>query len=551
VSDTREGASREARSWSTADRVLVALLAIVGTFCLLQLLWMKYGRDQGIYAVVADTVLRGGMPYRDAWDFKPPGIFFVYIIAHLLFGSNEWSIRAVEVMAFLSLVPIMGTLARRFFGDARVGWVAAVLSIWIQSQLEFWHTAQPESFGGVLALAGLAISTHPSSLDNRGQRWKPWVLGLLAGFFFGASGLMKPHLFGVALVAATHAVWTLRKSGHGWRRQLAAFSTIGFGSVIPIVLCIVWFAARGALSDLHHTLFVFAPCYASTTWNQQQFFHYLYAAAYRVTGGYSAIVGIGMVLTAVWGKRTTREREGLLLIALAALPQVLGIAIQSKFFAYHFGATFPFCALFASVGIWRTWQYAQRWPWLGPTLFALGTVAAADARTATVDLSDSFLQRSFKRTRAMLFESKEQRDRIDGELYTVADVHYGANRRVAQWLEQHTSSQDTVFIWGFEPHIYAASARRPASRFIYNVPQRVAWENQWARDVLMEDLRKDPPKVIVVEHGDIFPIVTGNHSDSAHALASFPELEQWMETYRKQDRIQDFDIFVREINATP
>ncbi|HPB96989.1 MAG TPA: hypothetical protein PKW66_13815, partial [Polyangiaceae bacterium] len=162
MSDTREGASREARSWSTADRVLVALLAIVGTFCLLQLLWMKYGRDQGIYAVVADTVLRGGMPYRDAWDFKPPGIFFVYIIAHLLFGSNEWSIRAVEVMAFLSLVPIMGTLARRFFGDARVGWVAAVLSIWIQSQLEFWHTAQPESFGGVLALAGLAISTHPS-----------------------------------------------------------------------------------------------------------------------------------------------------------------------------------------------------------------------------------------------------------------------------------------------------------------------------------------------------------------------------------------------------
>ena len=50
-------------------------------FCSIQILTFSYGRDQGIYAVVGDGVLHGKMPYRDLWDFKPPGIFLVYALA--------------------------------------------------------------------------------------------------------------------------------------------------------------------------------------------------------------------------------------------------------------------------------------------------------------------------------------------------------------------------------------------------------------------------------------------------------------------------------------
>jgi hypothetical protein len=47
-----------------------ALLIAVG-WSLAHLLHFGYGRDQGIYHVVADEMRRGGAPYRDAWDFKP------------------------------------------------------------------------------------------------------------------------------------------------------------------------------------------------------------------------------------------------------------------------------------------------------------------------------------------------------------------------------------------------------------------------------------------------------------------------------------------------
>ena len=44
-----------------------AAWAIV-TLSLLQILLFGFGRDQGIYAVVGDSMLSGKMPYRDAWE---------------------------------------------------------------------------------------------------------------------------------------------------------------------------------------------------------------------------------------------------------------------------------------------------------------------------------------------------------------------------------------------------------------------------------------------------------------------------------------------------
>jgi hypothetical protein len=114
------------------------------------------------------------------------------------------------------------------------------------------------------------------------------------------------------------------------------------------------------------------------------------------------------------------------------------------------------------------------------------------------------------------------------------------------WLRDNTRAEDSVFIWGFEPHIYFSAQRRPASKFIYNVPQRVSWENEWAREQLMGQLEQSRPKVIVVEHGDAFSRVTGNISDSARSLLHFPQLGRFIDMgYERRERIDHFDIYVR------
>ena len=54
--------------------VLIALLLAVRVPSLVQPL----GPDQSLYAYVAQEIGRGGWPYLDAWDQKPPGVHLVY-----------------------------------------------------------------------------------------------------------------------------------------------------------------------------------------------------------------------------------------------------------------------------------------------------------------------------------------------------------------------------------------------------------------------------------------------------------------------------------------
>jgi hypothetical protein len=74
----------------------IAWTVIIGS-CLL-ILTFAFGRDQGIYALVGEGILQGKVPYKDLWDFKPPGVFFVYALAQGVFGKNMMAPRLVEVL---------------------------------------------------------------------------------------------------------------------------------------------------------------------------------------------------------------------------------------------------------------------------------------------------------------------------------------------------------------------------------------------------------------------------------------------------------------------
>ena len=101
-------------------------------------------------------------------------------------------------------------------------------------------------------------------------------------------------------------------------------------------------------------------------------------------------------------------------------------------------------------------------------------------------------------------------------------------------------------MWGFEPVIYWLADREPASRFIYDVPQRASWNRERARAGLLADLARSRPAAFVVEHSDVFSFVTGDSLDSSGALETFPELAALLaREYVFHSRIDDLEIYVR------
>ncbi|WP_437304231.1 glycosyltransferase family 39 protein [Sorangium sp. So ce388] len=549
-------------------------------FLLLQILTYGYGRDQGIYAMVARAVLDGGMPYRDAFDFKPPGIFLIYALARALFGPAQWGIRALEVLGLAGMCLAMVSLAGRAFGDRRVGVVAAALAVLVHAQLDFWHTAQPESFGGMLTVFALLTATPRGGAGA--PRPAPGAAALIvSGALFGAAGLLKPPLAGggvvLAVALAAPALAELAGRGAALARRarrsdpgaprvpdrgaaalelerpaptapallwtaLRPALLIALGGVLPVLACVAWFAAKGALGDLREVLFVFTPHYTALGWRDARVLDMAWHGVSEWLVRYSGPLALGLCcLLALHPDR--RERAGVALLAGVIAMHLVGVVMQAKFFPYHYGATWPLTAMLAALGLWKAWQRCVRHGAKAAAALVAALVATAFARSATKDVDEDYLDRCAERV-ALLAAGARDLGRLD-HLASVADVNAAANREVAAWLRERVAPGRPVFVWGFEPVIYDLAERPPATRYLYNVPQRAAWARQEARDALMRDLAARPPAAIVVERRDVFPSVTGDGIDSRDTLDGFPALAGLLEErYELAVFIEDFEIYL-------
>ena len=530
------------------DVAIVGLALLVIVVCLGHLVALHYGRDQGIYAVVADAMVHGKAPYKGAWDFKPPGVFLVYAIARVLFGDGVHAVRVLEALGYASLVGAFAIFSKRHVGDVRPGLLGGALALLTHVQLEFWHTGQPESFAAVLlAWALVAATWEPSSRDAASTK-KLWLAWAGVGALYTMASLLKPPLGGGLLVSLGFVLARERKRQRTTELDVKALAApvlaMVAGALVPLALTAGYFQAKHALGDLHQTLFVFTPHYTKLGFRSEWFLGFVFLAIEQWTFTFSAFNVFGLALLLALPRQGDREASGAAHVAGMVAFQLVGVALQAKFFPYHYGASLPFAGLLAGWGFWKLWLRARRFSYVGLVGMAAIVWLLHDARTATRDVEDGFWDRCRQRLRTVTDASI--RVEVADHLYSVADVDAGENRQVAAWLAAHTKADESVYLYGFEPAIYDLAKRRPATRYVYNVPQRVTWGREQARKVLLDDLVADKPAAIVVERRDVFPVVTGDNLDSTASLRTFPELlEMLNEQYVFEQRIGDFEIHVR------
>jgi hypothetical protein len=499
--------------------VLVAIALAGATTLLAALTRFEYGLDQGIYGVVGDVMLAGGAPYKDAWDFKPPGVFFVYATARALFGEGMGAVRVFEALAWATLVGAFALLGRRFAGGVAPGLLAGALAVSSHVWLGFWHTAQPEAFGAVLLVWALWLaSVDPEDATPARQRMH-WAL---AGALYTAAAFMKPPLGGGFLVSLGFAVHAARRAGIGALVPIVSFGAGALGILLALGL---YFGAKGALGDFYQALFVYTPEYTRLTYEGGDLASKCARSVSILFRRFSWLHPIGLALFLVLPRLATRERELALHVLGILLLLLFGIALQGQFFAYHYMAALPLLALLAGFGLWKLTTLGER--------FAIGSVAAAllvfvfaNANGLKGPIPGGFVERV--------------------RTLDAGRAHNMPSRRVAAWVKTHTQPGDPIYIWGFQPMIYVLAERPPASRFVYNSPLRAAWYREQGREQLMAELEATPPVAFLVESGDPHPASTGNDLDSVAELARFPRLTAFLAAgYDEGTPIESFKIHLR------
>ncbi len=95
------------------DNLPLVVLCLIPILLYLPVMVSPLERDEGVYATIAQRLLRGDVPYRDLFDNKPPIVYGWYAFSFLVFGEG---VAAPRIVAALLLS--FTTLA--IFGEARM-----------------------------------------------------------------------------------------------------------------------------------------------------------------------------------------------------------------------------------------------------------------------------------------------------------------------------------------------------------------------------------------------------------------------------------------------
>ena len=129
------------------------------------------GGDQNLYTYVGQRILAGGVPYLDAWEQKPPGIFFIYAFFWRLWPA-ESMVAAADLVAAGLVAWLLIALGRQWFTNA-AGYGAAAIFLalgdpGLQRLSGLMVRAQCETFIALAVTMALVLTTRPER--------RPWHL---------------------------------------------------------------------------------------------------------------------------------------------------------------------------------------------------------------------------------------------------------------------------------------------------------------------------------------------------------------------------------------
>ncbi len=547
----------------------LSLLILVTILANLPLLYQPFGRDQGIFAYIGDGLNHGLVPYRDAWDHKPPGIYFVYALAFSLFGREMTSLRLLETIYMAVTALALYLLGQRWRGEA-VGLAAAFLyvlgSAWL---FEWWDRAQAEIYMALPSVLAVYFFLAAWPWKRVGST----LLLVLAGFASGVLVYFKPTGITVlgCLVLAT-PFFTSKE----WRRALrqalwpASALALGFGlSFVPLGAYFAWNGALGGLVqsviefNMYHARTGGNPTVAGTISGTLDFLGNMNVLAPLALASIAAIAldskgGLAPVTP------LERNRVSWLLAAWLFFSAV-GIWLQGKFFSYHWSPVLPPLALLAADGLRRIQADVARSGVCKRGQLPLTPVPSqpSEGRGRPLVLGAYglialaylvFLVQEERvklgRDLPYLLGQTSQREYLANFGHNILgrDVYsFLAAQDTARYLRQHITSEDYVLVWGFQALVNFLADRRSPTRFIFNYPltfdQPESEFRIQARRRFLKDLADKRPAYIVLVTNDVNPI---QPVDSHTLVEGFPEFKRLIQKqYRLEKDIADFHLYRR------
>jgi hypothetical protein len=539
VAPTAGRIKNQSPRWLALTLVLVVLRALPG-------LAYPVGRDQATFCMIAQSLLHGQQLYRDLWDNKPPGIFWLFALLVKVCGPVMWSVGVLNILWLVAISYCISRFTGRYLSTTAAITAVVVNASWHLEE-GFYNAAQVETFLVLFVFASYFLMAS-AGVWRYARRFGAGVL-FAAAFWLKYNALAflplvlaVPYLDFSPLDAKPRRV-SLSISWHQWFRELAAF-VAGFVPAVAVVLVYFWW--QGVWPALKEVQFQVLPRYEAIMLERTS----LGINCLRLLVSTCLFLG-GSMAVSVAAVVVARRRGELARIAPAVVASGLAYSstvAQVRLISYMFEACWPFFAVlwgYVGVALYQSfrrelkereshgWRHVRLDVWvLLAALFCWPL--AKEIRGALRDFRNLAAWRHDANT---FYASPALAKHL---AYTPEQM------LVIDSIRKDTAASDHVFVWGCEPLIYFLSQRTIVSRFPCNYPLISPWGPPAWREELLSDLEHSPPRIVVVARDDEVPQITYQTLDSERFLQMFPELHAFIiDHYHLADNFVHFSVYVR------
>ncbi|MBK9150239.1 MAG: glycosyltransferase family 39 protein [Saprospiraceae bacterium] len=418
---------------------VISLCIVVLTFLYVRYtqLSLPLDRDEGSLLYSGYSLLHGKIPYVDFYEIKPPGIFAVYALFHLLFGYGNEMLHIGLIVTQLGIALLFFKAAERMYHSRNAAYMAAVTFLLLCLNPYFLSFAVMSEYFFILFFLGavLPLLKNPEEISDRDY--------VISGLCFGMTAMIRQHAIFFALPYLLFVLqsldWNIKKLMKPGFRILAGAAAV----VLPLILYVT---VRGALDDMIYWIwerpnssFIKQISFSEGRVHLKAFLNLLK----NVYTEWMWVFFAGLALVAV---RLPAMRYRYVALPVLLVLSVAAVFPGNRFYGHYWILTFPAVVMITAASV--LW---------------LEKITDNVIRNAALVVVPILMILHMYRNREAFFPVQQ-----DG-LYRFI---YGDNpnytlHKLTGYLKNRIKKGEEVFVFGSEPQVYYECRAIPSTRHSY------------------------------------------------------------------------------------
>jgi hypothetical protein len=456
------------------DKILwitVSIIFLLVLYIRIRLLSTALERDEGEYAYMGQLLLKGILPFKEAYNMKFPGTNMMYAFFMTFFGQNPVGIHLGLLCINAGSAYLLFILYQKWTDSKSKALIASSIFAFLAvSQGVFGFAAHATHFIVFFALAGLVLLYR--AFDHTK------ISGyLISGLIFGLSVLMKqPAIFFVLLGLCLILTQYFYKKFDV--KKLIRYSIVFItGSLFPLILLVTILKIGGTFDRFWFWTVQYGMQYGSIVNIQLgiEAFKHSFSYIFSESWLFWILAASGLLILIISKGWRNGKLEIILFFAFSFLALIPGLYFREHYFVM----LLPALSILVVEGLF---YMANKIKLIEHRDLALTIILIVIISWTLISNSSYFLSDS---PEVIVRKIYEHNPFI--ESYAISD-----------FIEARTTPDDRIEVFGSEPEIYFYSNRLAASGHIYMYglmePQRYS---SFMQQEMINDVARNKPKYIV------------------------------------------------------